>query len=106
MSSAMPTPVNTPRCVWSAAGRIWVAHWGAAGVTCRDSDSARERARITLPTRQITRCAFGGADRRTLFITNASTELTAQQRAQEPLAVALFAVEIDSPGMAAACFGG
>lgn len=106
MSSAIPIPVNTPRCVWPAAGRIWIAHWDAACVTCRDPDSARELARITLPTRHTTRCAFGGAHLRTLLITSASTELTAQQRAQEPLAGTLFAVEIDSPGMAAACFGG
>ena len=89
-----------------AAGRLWIAHWGASCVTCHDPDNANELARIRLPTSHITSCAFGGADLRTLFITSASTELTAAQRAHEPLAGALFAVNIDTPGQSAGCFGG
>ena len=76
-----------------------------ACVTCHDPDSAHELARIMLATRHITRCTFGGEDLRTLFISSASTELSPEQLAFEALAGALFAVEIDSPGLPAACFG-
>ncbi|HJW11484.1 MAG TPA: SMP-30/gluconolactonase/LRE family protein, partial [Albitalea sp.] len=69
-----------------AAGRLWIAHWGGACVTCHDPDSAAELARVELPTRHITDCAFGGPDLQTLFISSATTELTPAQRTAEPLA--------------------
>jgi len=84
-----------------AAGRLWIAHWGAACVTCHDPLSAKELARITLPTSHITNCAFGGADLRTLFISSACTGLSEQQLLAQPLAGALFCVDIDSPGLCA-----
>ena len=55
-----------------AAGRLWIAHWGGACVTCHDPETRRRtRAASTLPTRHVTNCAFGGPDLRTLFITSA-----------------------------------
>jgi sugar lactone lactonase YvrE len=87
-----------------ALGRLWIAHWGGACVSCHDPYSAAELFRVTLPTSHITNCAFGGPDLRTLFITSASTGLSAAQAAAEPLAGALFAVEIDSAGLPAAQF--
>lgn len=89
-----------------AAGRLWIAHWGGACVTCHDPVSATELCRVPLPTSHITDCAFGGPGLRTLFITSASTGLSEAQRAAEPLAGALFAVEIDSPGLPACLFAG
>lgn len=89
-----------------AQGRLWIAHWGGACVTCHDPLTARELARVALPASQVTNCAFGGPDLRTLFITTARTGLTPQQLAAEPLAGSLFAVSVDSPGLPAALFGG
>ena len=43
-----------------AAGRLWIAHWGGACVTCHDPATAAELARIALPTDHITNVAFGG----------------------------------------------
>ncbi|PZP95024.1 MAG: gluconolactonase [Variovorax paradoxus] len=88
-----------------AAGRIWIAHWGGSCVSCHDPDSAAELCRIALPARQITSCAFGGPDLRTLFITSAATGLDTSARAAQPLAGALFAVTMDSPGLPAHRFG-
>lgn len=88
-----------------AAGRLWIAHWGAACVTCHHPVTAAELARITLPTRHITNCAFGGADLHTLFISSARSGLADAQLVAEPLAGALFSVEIDSPGLPAFTFG-
>ena len=70
------------------------------------SGERRRGGRVPLPTRHITNCAFGGPELRTLFITSARTGLDEAQRAAEPLAGALFAVEIDSSGSPAALFGG
>ncbi|MEJ8847477.1 SMP-30/gluconolactonase/LRE family protein [Variovorax rhizosphaerae] len=89
-----------------AAGRLWIAHWGASCITCHDPVSAAELYRLVLPTRHITNCAFGGADMSTMFITSAASGLTAEQLEAEPLAGGLFAVRIDGGGVAANLFGG
>ncbi|GAB4087651.1 SMP-30/gluconolactonase/LRE family protein [Hydrogenophaga soli] len=89
-----------------AQGRLWLARWGAACVTCHDPVSAEELARIHLPTSHITNCAFGGADLCTMFITSAHTGLTPEQLAAQPLAGGLFAVRLDSPGRPAHLFAG
>lgn len=89
-----------------AAGRLWIAHWGAACVSCHDPVSGEELARVALPTSHITNVAFGGPDLRTLFITSARFELSAEQLAAQPLAGALFSVDVDGPGRAATAFAG
>ena len=89
-----------------AAGRLWIAHWGGACVTCHDPATAAELARIALPTAHITNVAFGGPDMTTLFITSARHELSDAQLAAQPLAGALFAVETDAVGVAANLFAG
>ncbi len=89
-----------------AAGRLWIAHWGGACVSCHEPASGAELCRIPLPTAHITNCAFGGDDLQTLFVTSACSGLSAAQRAAEPMAGGLFAVRIDSPGLPAHRFGG
>ena len=89
-----------------AAGRIWIAHWGGACVTCHDPATAAELARIALPTDHITNVAFGGPDMTTLFVSSAKFELGDAQLAAQPLAGALFAVETDAVGLAANTYAG
>ena len=89
-----------------AAGRLWIAHWGGACVTCHDPDSAAELARITLPTAHVTNVAFGGPDLRTLYISSARFGLTSAQLAAQPLAGALFAIELDAEGLPAHRYAG
>ncbi|WP_372658831.1 SMP-30/gluconolactonase/LRE family protein [Hydrogenophaga sp.] len=89
-----------------ALGRVWIAHWGGACVSCHDPVTAQELGRVRLPTRHVTNCSFGGADLRTLFVSTARSGLTPEQLAAEPLAGGLFAVSVDSPGLPAHGFGG
>lgn len=89
-----------------AAGRLWIAHWGGACVSCHDPASGAELGRIALPTSHITNCAFGGPALRTLYITSARSGLSDEQLAAEPLAGGLFAVEVGEPGVEAALFAG
>jgi sugar lactone lactonase YvrE len=89
-----------------AAGRLWIAHWGGACVTCHDPESAAVLARIPLPTAHITNVAFGGPDLKTLFISSARFELDERQLAEQPLAGALFAVDVDACGLAANLYAG
>lgn len=88
-----------------ADGRLWVAHWGGWRVTRFRDDGSVERA-IRLPVAQVTRPAFGGPDLSTLFITTASIGLTAEARAQQPLAGGLFACETGVHGLPARRFAG
>lgn len=89
-----------------AAGRIWIAHWGGSCVSCHDPVTAHELQRVELPVSQVTNCAFGGPDLRTLYITTACVGLGAEQLEREPLAGGLFAASVDSPGLPAHLFGG
>lgn len=89
-----------------AAGRLWIAHWGGACVTCHDPLTAAELARIELPTAHITNVAFGGPDLKTLFISSARHELDAAQLQAQPLAGSLFAVHTDATGLRANLFAG
>jgi len=89
-----------------ADGRLWIAHWGAGCITCHDAGSTAELARITLPARYVTDCAFGGADLCTLYISTAKGDLSAEKLAKEPLAGGLFAVRVGNPGLPAALFAG
>jgi sugar lactone lactonase YvrE len=89
-----------------AAGRLWLAHWGGACVSCHDPVSAAELGRIALPTAHITNCTFGGPELRTLYITSARFDLTAEQLAVQPQAGGLFAIELGEPGMPASLFAG
>ncbi len=75
-------------------GHLWIAHWGA-GMISRFSPAAQRVECIRLPVSQVTKCAFGGADRRQLYVTSAAIGL---RREDEPLAGHLFVVEVDNPG--------
>jgi sugar lactone lactonase YvrE len=89
-----------------AAGRLWLAHWGGSCVSCHDAQSGAELGRLTLPASQITNCCFGGPELRTLYITSARFDLTAEQLAAQPQAGGLFAIELGEPGVPASLFAG
>ena len=89
-----------------AAGRLWIAHWGAGCVTCHDPDTAEELLRVALPTSHVTNVAFGGPALHTLFITSARSGLEPAQLAAEPLAGGLFAIDTDATGLPANAFAG
>jgi D-xylonolactonase len=89
-----------------ADGRLWIAHWGGACVTCHDAASGAELARLALPTDHITNVAFGGPALSTLFITSARSGLTDEQLAAQPLAGALFAVDTGVAGRPANLYAG
>jgi D-xylonolactonase len=89
-----------------AAGRLWIAHWGGACVTCHDPVSAAELARIKLPTDHVSNCCFGGPELKTLFITTARFELSEAQLQAQPLAGALFSVDLDCAGRAPNLYAG
>lgn len=85
-----------------ADGHVWVCHWGGARITRFAPNGEVDRV-IPMPTAQITKCAFGGADFRTLWITSAAIGL---DRDKDEFAGDLFRVDLDIAGMPAGRFAG
>lgn len=86
-------------------GFIWLAHWGGSRVTRFTPEGGVDRV-IPMPVSQVTSCAFGGPDLRTLYITSARVGLDDATLAREPLAGGLFAIEVDATGLPANRFAG
>ena len=84
-------------------GCVWNARWGA-GRVIRFTPDGRIDREIVLPASQPTCPAFGGADRRTLYVTSARQEL--EDLAPESLDGALFALRVDVAGVPSASFAG
>lgn len=83
--------VDTQGCLWVAMFNGWSVN--------RYSPRGELIDRIPMPVANCTKPAFGGADLRTLYITTARKGLSAQQRAEQPLAGHLFAVRVCVPGL-------
>ena len=78
-------------------GGVWIARWGTGQVTRYDPDGG-EIATIELPVSHPTKCAFGGPDMRTLYITSARTEISSNELRFQPLAGSVFSIETDVQG--------
>jgi sugar lactone lactonase YvrE len=86
-----------------AEGHLWVCHWGASRITRFAPDGSVERV-VPVPTAQVTKCAFGGPDLSTLYITTAAI---GHDPHVDPMAGHLFKVGTDGiRGMKANIFEG
>jgi sugar lactone lactonase YvrE len=85
-----------------AEGHLWVCHWGGSRVTRFGPDGSVERI-VPVPTAQVTKCAFGGRDLTTLFITTAAI---GHDPTIDPMAGHLFTVETGIRGLKANIFEG
>lgn len=81
--------LNPDGAVFDAAGRLWLAEWGAARVSAYD-EAGRRVARVTAPTAHVSCPAFGGPGLGTLFATTATQGLSAAERAAQPQAGMTF----------------
>lgn len=81
-----------------ADGCLWAAHWGH-GRLKRYDPAGRLIHAIQLPVTNITCPCFGGPDLTTLYVTSATFRLTDEQRAQQPQAGGLFAIETTVKGL-------
>ncbi|WP_112662246.1 SMP-30/gluconolactonase/LRE family protein [Microvirga flavescens] len=83
-------------------GHVWICHWGDSRVTRFRPDGSIERI-LPVPTAQVTKCAFGGPDLTTLYITTAAI---GRDATIDPMAGHLFAVETGIRGLPALIFHG
>lgn len=81
-----------------AEGFLWSARFDGGRVLRHALDGSVVQE-ITLPVSRVTSCALGGPDLKILYMTSAFFRLTDEQRAQQPQAGALFAVQVDVPGV-------
>lgn len=82
-------------------GCLWTARWGSRQVV-RYSPEGRIDRVLELPCIQPSSCAFGGPDRKTLFVTSAYFEMDAAGECDG----ALFAVQVDVAGLPMTPFAG
>jgi sugar lactone lactonase YvrE len=88
-------------CV-DAEDAVWVALWNGSAVHRYLADGTLDTV-VEVGARQVTSCALGGPDLRTLFITTSREGLSA---ADDPAAGSLFAVDVVVPGVPVLPFGG
>ncbi len=88
-----------------AEGHLWCAIWGGWRIDRFDT-SGRVIQSIPLPVMCPTSLTFGGDDLMTMFITSATTALSAEQRTEQPLAGALLSLAAGVQGLPTANFEG
>jgi sugar lactone lactonase YvrE len=84
--------------VIDSEGYLWNAKWGGSCVVRHAPDGSIDRI-IDVPVSQVTCPAFGGPDLKTLFITTANKNMSAEQLAAEKIAGGLFAIDVDVAGL-------
>ena len=90
--------LNPDGAVTDAAGRLWVAQWGAGRVAAYDAQGRFLEA-VTVGAPHTSCPAFGGPDFSTLYCATAQEGLDAAGLAAHPLSGALFAAFGHGPGL-------
>ncbi len=80
-------------------GQLWVAHWGYGAVVCWCPKTGEVIDEISVPASQVTSCAFGGDDLKTLYITSARDGLSDEALLSQPHAGGLFVAQTDVVGL-------
>jgi sugar lactone lactonase YvrE len=79
-------------------GMLWVAHWGGYKVSRWNPNTGEQIDEINVPARQVTSCAFGGADLDELYITTARVGLSDEELEKYPLSGGLFKAQVGIKG--------
>lgn len=87
-------------------GRLWIALWGGAKVTCWDPATGQTTAAYPVPALNVTSCIFGGPRLSDLYVTSARKGLTPEQLAEYPLSGGLFRLESGTRGLPTFEFAG
>jgi sugar lactone lactonase YvrE len=96
---ARTSPPGTPDgSTVDAEGYLWNCEYDGWKVT-RYAPDGRIDFAIELPVQRSTSCAFGGPDLATLYVTTASQRLTDAERATQPLAGSLLAIDVGVRGL-------
>ena len=86
-------------------GFLWSARWGA-GEVVRHAPDGTVASRLKVPASQASCVAFGGPDRKTLFVTSAREGYDQAALTEDPEAGNLFVYQVDVAGQPVVPFGG
>lgn len=84
---------------------LWSVHFDGWRIVRYRPDGMVDRV-IPLPVQRPTSCAFGGERGETLYVTSARVRLTAAELREQPLAGAVFSLDVGVSGRAPPPFGG
>jgi sugar lactone lactonase YvrE len=84
--------------VVDAEGCLWNAQFGAGRLARYRPDGRFDQA-VEFPVTMPTCPAFGGQDRKIMFVTSAWVGLSPAERKSQSLAGAVFAFDLDTPGL-------
>lgn len=79
-------------------GQLWVALFGGRAVVRLDPVSGELTGKVEVAAKNVTSCAFGGANLTTLYISTARLATSPEELALLPHAGALFSVELPVSG--------
>jgi len=85
------------------AGHYWCALFGGSAIA-RFSPQGELVHTYPIPALNPTMPAFGGTDRRTLFVTTARENMSHDQLAAAPQSGSMFAMSVDTPGQPVSLF--
>jgi len=77
---------------------LWVCSYAGSRLT-RFSPKGERLMKIEIPVSNIASCTFGGEDYRSLFVTTATSGLSATQLDREPLAGSIFRIDCGVEGL-------
>jgi len=77
---------------------LWIAMWGGSCVHRYNPANGALIGKVQLPVPNVTSCAFGGENMKTLLITTAGSGLDDEQLRQFPLSGSLFYINTDVKG--------
>lgn len=84
--------------------KIWVAMWGGSAVCRFDPLSGELLEKIPVPARNVTSCAFGGPELKTLYITTARQGTSEEELRQFPDAGKSFKIKLNHQGVPGHCY--
>lgn len=86
-------------------GHVWSAQWDG-WCLIRFAPDGREVLRVPVPVRRPTSCSFGGAERRRLYVTSASIDMSEQEIEENVCAGDLLQLDPGVAGLPLHRFGG
>jgi sugar lactone lactonase YvrE len=84
--------------------KLWIALWGGYAVGRFDPLTGELLQKIKVPAPNVSSCAFGGEDLKTLYITTARAWVKPEKLIEFPLSGGLFAIRTDVKGVSASFF--
>jgi len=85
-------------------GMIWIALWGGYSVSRWDPNTGELISMVTVDSKNVSSCAFGGKNLDTLYITTAKTQVSPEALNEHPYSGGLFVVKPGVKGIKANLF--